>query len=78
MKSARELFEELGYELVSQDSTIIRYQKNFDIIEFYLSDNSIGVYDDWYYEQTYNEITMNELQAINKQVEELGWLDAKD
>lgn len=29
MKTAKEMFEELGYELVSQDSTIIRYQKKF-------------------------------------------------
>ena len=75
MKTAKEIFEELGYELVSKNSTIIRYAKDFDRIEFYLSDNTIGVYDDWYYEQTYNPITLQELQAINKQVEELGWLD---
>lgn len=76
--TARELFKELGYDLVSQDSTIIRYQKNYDRIEFYLSERTLGAYDDWYYEKPYNEITPKELKAINKQVEELGWLDGED
>lgn len=75
MKTAKEMFEELGYELVSQDSTIIRYEKDFDIIKFNLSDNTIEVYDDWYYEKPFNQINMKELKAINKQCQELRWLD---
>ena len=75
MKTAKEMFEDMGYELVSQDLTIIRYEKDFDIIKFNLSDNTIEGYDDWYYEKPFNQIDMKELKAINKQVEELGWLD---
>lgn len=76
MKTAKDLFEEIGYELVSQDSTIIRYEKDFDIIKFNLSDNTIEVYDDWYCGKPFNQINMKELKAINKQCEELGWFDA--
>ena len=70
-KSADKMFEELGYEkeyyradditytLRSEEN---KYEKNY--ITFYL-DNHI-IYVD-------KSITMQELRAINKKVEELGW-----
>lgn len=77
-KSAREMFdklnyfqssedfeEELVYNLKSDDIENYRYilfHKNFKYIEV----------DDW----TNNfQLSVEELQAINQQVKELGWLD---
>lgn len=73
MKSAREMFEELGYEL-DKDFYIDRYyQKNlvykkkdnkYHTILFNLDNKTIMP----------NTIsTVSELQAINKQIEELNW-----
>lgn len=77
MKSARELFEELGYEYYEDDGfNCYKKEKrrliepdyiSFDRLEreiFMLnsSKNSNGVI-----------LNMKLLQAINKQVEELGW-----
>ena len=77
-KSAREMFEELGWREYFKSSVMITYEKNsrsgksckyiqffFDKKEFYIGS-----------EGNFNQpFTMKELQAINKQVEELGWLD---
>ena len=70
-KTADEMFEELGYWLdmenyvyciwVNDYREIIKFNKERK--EFY---KAIG------YEQ-FEYITMQELQAINKKVEELGW-----
>ena len=76
MKSAKEMFEELGF--------IPRYDQNFNkskiidivwiskedpykLIEFNIPTKTIWVSDN------FGWISLEELQAINKQVEELGW-----
>lgn len=79
--SAKEMFEELGYnELIKHKSYMfyikplkenpiyendeVHFEFNFDnktITKTYGDDNSVY------------EITLEELKAINKQVEELGW-----
>ena len=84
--SAKEMFEKLGYNEIYQNKHYMFYVKdlvdspeyerdsihlefNFDTKTFnktYGDDNSV------------NEITLEELKAINKQVEELGWLDVKN
>jgi len=72
--SAKEMFKELGYEY--EDKELI------DIIEitkdtFYLridSDKRKIVVEE-YDKDTLCEISYDLLQAINKQIEELGWLD---
>ena len=72
-KTADELFKELGYEK-DFDNITHEYRKvseSGDLfeIDFWLCDKEISknCYRDIGY------ITMQELQAINKKVEELGW-----
>lgn len=77
-KTADKMFEELGYEKIdytnSIDKTFIEYIKHFKlkrdrIIAFYL-DKTIAVFEEIAHKDCF---TMQELQAINKKVEELGW-----
>lgn len=76
--SARELFEELGYELISsshnrkvfkKENLVTSYTIVFEYcaktINIYSSINGKGFNS--------KDMTMQELQAINKQVSELGW-----
>lgn len=74
MKSAKEMFEELGYEgehHISYIKFIKKIEQNCcdDVKElqiwFYQIDES--------FEKIGGLITMEELQAINQQVKELGW-----
>ena len=78
MKSAKEMFEGLGYSLV-ENSLGLKYQKlvadtlwviYFDTKFKYLT--TALIHDEY---ETYHVLAMNELKAINKQFEELGWLD---
>lgn len=77
MKSAREMFEELGYtyqeSYFEEELEDINYSKSGDYapkIRFNLNHKCINVYrkdnkSSWF--------DVKVLQAINKQVEELGW-----
>ena len=71
-KTADEMFEELGYEDLSNNigfSCICLYGKYDKRIGFY-HDKTFDIYnciDGTEY------VTMQELKAINKKVEELGW-----
>lgn len=75
MKTADEMFEKLGYKKFNKkhDFENIKYYKNEDNILYFDETNKSfyksGLYDDL----MYDDITMQELQAINKKVEELGW-----
>jgi hypothetical protein len=85
MKSAKELFKELGYKrlpkrynknmiLYKRETNIIgslKPRKEIEIIYFSLTDKKIQF-------SPYYRYSMQELQAINKQVEELGWLGDKE
>ena len=75
MKTAKEMFEELGYEKFENDSRITyeKYNRECKMIEFDKERMEITFADDNYCEVVM--IDRKELQAINKQVEELGWLD---
>lgn len=68
--SADEMFEELGYEKVSDDKYSFEYRKILDDdlfeINFWKEDKTIS--KNYYREMGY--ITTKELQAINKKVEE--------
>lgn len=66
MKSARELFEKLGYDLVETTPYMVCYynEENEIYIWFYTNTKTIEIV---------NEFTLDILKAINKQVEELGW-----
>ena len=72
--SADEMLKNLGYEKVSDDKYSIEYRKILDDdlfeINFWKEDKTIS--KNYYREMGY--ITTNELQAINKKVEELGWM----
>lgn len=79
--SAKEMFKKLGYKKLPKkyNKYIICYEKQIDVIGslkprieiikilFHLSTQTIQF-------APYYRYSMKELQAINKQVEELGWL----
>ncbi len=73
--SAKEMFEKLGYAVVyTNDNGDIEYKKQFEYVKvtiyFVNKEKVIEMSSDA--EITYT-IEFDELQAINKQVEELGW-----
>ena len=77
--NAREMFESLGYKY---SRNYIKYYGD-EVIEYYKTEGVKFVFlmkEHEFYGEYYEEpkhITVNELQAINKQCEELGWLDEK-
>lgn len=86
MKSAREMFEELGYELYKHKTYMFyekalkenpEYENDYEHIEFnFISETINKTYGD---DNSVCDITLEELQAINKQVEELwGGNNAKN
>ena len=79
MKSAKEMFEELGYEIEQNNEKWLVYINAIAYDEF-----GGGRIDKVIFDKQYKEISSTtddmfvpiplcELQAINKQVEELGW-----
>ena len=73
-KTADELFEELGYEKVRDDERFIKYRKPHDN-DYIVIDKETKDFIknfDFAYWKAFN---MQELQAINKKCQELGWLD---
>ena len=77
MKTAKEMFEELGYELVFDEEDGKYYKKKNKRIE--ITKGHSDVYIDVYYykneDKVYAFIDGKELQAINQMVSELGWFD---
>ena len=74
MKKAKEMFEELGYELFKDNNYVIAFFKDTAWIEFRKDIEVVKCYsliNNYYIE--INSIGIKELQAINKMVEELGW-----
>lgn len=87
--SAKEMFERLGYKLVYKNGLVKKFKReknvdnnflNIKNIEFGLNhitvkemlfDNEGNLINDTIISTIFDE----ELQAINKQVEELGWID---
>jgi hypothetical protein len=71
--TAKEMFEILGYGDYFNNGLRITYS-NFDkeckMIEFDLKKKQLILADD---SEEIFELSLEELQAINKQVEELGW-----
>lgn len=80
MKTAKEMFEELGYYLQNNTDCEIEFMKNdvykerIKFIKFYLGIREYTTYSTKVYENAVT-ISTEELKAINKQVEELGWLE---
>lgn len=77
-KTADEMFEELGYMKVEENDYYIEYRKQEeDCCKFIKLDLIDKSFTSFYYvihdKQSY--LSMQELQAINKKCQELGWLD---
>ena len=76
--SAKKMFEKLGYSWKEENSYISFtkvYWKHWVFqskitIWFWKPLQKISIYD-----KEYIDLTLEELQAINKQMEELGWLN---
>lgn len=82
---AKDMFEELKYEKWESNEIII-YKREQKSIRFnlmntpYLKKDSVSIFfepDEAVYEQEI-VLTYDELRAINKQVEELGWNNASN
>lgn len=74
MKTADELFEALGYIKIRDDERFIKYRKSHDndyIVIDKETKDFIKNFDFAYWKA----INIQELQAINKKCQELGWLD---
>ncbi len=72
MSEADKIFKELGYRIVNNNFIIVckRQQRHSekDYILFYLESKTIEI------NKYYCGITMQELQAINLKLKELGWI----
>ena len=71
MKTADEMFEELGYE---KKETTWNEKGKKHFIEYNSNDTQIQFSLDTKHILITNILNMQELQAINKKVEELGWI----
>lgn len=76
--NAREKFKELGFEQIRNDGCFIKYKKadkgidkiiTFSIMFRYFDSK----YGDYQFTAPY-EFDIDTLKAVNKQVEELGWI----
>ena len=83
MKSARELFEELGYELIEDSKSYLRYANYLDkdklyyggeMIDFDKKNKRFRLTRKSCQGNTHFKYgTLEELQAINQQINELDW-----
>ena len=74
MSKADDMFEYLGYYKIEYVPTqYCEYHKDDEIIQFWK--NKVFNKTDEYDENNIGYITMEELEAINEKVKELGWLD---
>ena len=80
--TAKEMFEELGYKQVNKTDTSVRYEGQPTMIgayEFYIEIWKREEMDDLLvrkatiHKEYVSNIWGEELKAINKQIEELGW-----
>ena len=69
---AKEMFEKLGYEHFNNNLRISynNFEKECKLIEFQLNKKKMILADD---SEEIVELSYKEIQAINKQIEELGW-----
>lgn len=70
--SADEMFEELGYEKI-ENKIQITYVRPYENVQFLLNVKKIEYH--FLKGSTFIIQTMQELQAINKKCQELGWLE---
>lgn len=74
-ETADEMFERLGYKKFNKkhDFENIKYYKDDDNI-FYFDETDKSFYKSGEYDSMCDDITMQELQAINKKCKELKWI----
>ena len=70
--STKEMFEKLGYEHFNNGLRISynNFEKECKLIEFQLNKKKMILADD---SEEIVELSIQEIKAINKQIEELGW-----
>lgn len=82
MKSAKEMFEDLGYELIEDGKTYLRYANYFDkkkymggeMVDFDKKNKRFRLTRKTCQGNIHFKYgTLEELQAINQQISELGW-----
>lgn len=72
MSEADKMFKKLGYKLKTDERETIQYIKDDDtFFVFSLQYKFFSKFELYKYS---GEITMEELQAINEKVKELGWI----
>lgn len=77
--SADEMFEELGYKKLTKKELKEKYEKDkeyYEMVECYY-EGPLYIFIVFYKDKTFDFVsskTMQELKAINKKCEELGWL----
>ena len=72
MSKADEMFKKLGYIIQNDDGKVIRFQKEWTSMWYKKEINfdRVGKFINFFDTES---ITMQELQAINEKVKELGW-----
>lgn len=76
--NAREMFEKLGYTKYVYDNRIVYEYGNYvmrDIIDFNLKCRIVHSYTGYEVGNVIKGLTVNELKAVNQQMEELGWVE---
>lgn len=77
--NAKEMFENICYRKRVSDDCILYENGNYimcNIIEFCLKDKTIYSFTNSEVGREAKSLSVNELKAINKQCEELGWLES--
>lgn len=74
MKTAREMFEELGYKKLERldFNHHIGYEKGRNYIWFHIPTKTYISNDSYNYKR---DITLEEHKAIHQQLKELGWIE---
>ena len=74
-KTADKMFEDLRYKKIEETNFITYKKDNYNYIYFNLTNKTVtkGVLE--IEDETSRDITIKELEAINKKCKELGWLD---
>lgn len=78
--NAREMFEELGYSLKVDNNNLIEYSKeDCGHIAFDFDIETKRFYSRYFFsssiQSTPHSITLDEFEAVQKQMEELGWVE---
>lgn len=81
--NAREMFEELGYSLKVEHNDFIEYSKeDCGHIDFYFLIETKRFYSRYCFspsfQSTAHSITLDEFEAVQKQMEELGWFEKEE